>query len=237
MCSATPYVAHTDVTFRLNLWSGERHVILLNLQYLIQRRHSVNYASSIALVEECLIHTRSGEDKARLLWIRSRVHWARNEFSLALEDTLQALRFLNTIVDINPSLTDLDIMLDDVQERLSEMGLDNVLEVPRAADDRIDLISSLLIESCNHAYWVSGKQNLVELLGWKVSHSFGLLLIHIIKLETGNRAWTHVSLHFCFTGVLVSRMSIRSGTSPSTGLGYLYATACESPTAWSLSIN
>jgi predicted ATPase len=128
----------------------------------------VNYSSSIALVEECLIHAQSGEDKARLLWIRSRVYWARNEFPLALEDTLQALAFLDCHINHNPSRSDLDTIFEATRSQIMSIGMENILELPRSASERIDLIASLLVESSNHAYWISDRYHLFEFLGWKV---------------------------------------------------------------------
>jgi hypothetical protein len=130
---------------------------------------SVNYMSSIALVEECLVHAHSGEDKARLLWIRSRVHWVRNDFVLALEDVLQALGFLDTPINPNPTSSDLDTALDEAKDRIMAIGVDGILNLPRCKSERSDLIAGLLVEGANHAYW-GRKPEVVESLGWEVSH-------------------------------------------------------------------
>jgi hypothetical protein len=138
---------------------------------------AVNYSSSIALVEECLIHAESGEDKARLLWIRSRVHWARNDFPLALEDTLQALFFLDVSINQSPSVDDLDMAFETTRSQILTIGMENTINLPRSDSERINLIASLLVESSNHAYWIEHKRNLLELLGWKVCFSLQYSMI------------------------------------------------------------
>jgi hypothetical protein len=186
---------------------------------------TVNYSSSIALVEECLVHAQSGEDKARLLWIRSRVYWARNEFTLALEDTLQALAFLDCHTNRHPSRNDLDAIFEATRSRIMSVGMENILELPRSTSDRVNLIASLLVESSNHAYWISEKRNLFEFLGWKVRHDHSVTIQLADTISKDYRTWIAVRELANFQPFVADR-DIRSGMSPSTGVGFLYALAC-----------
>jgi predicted ATPase len=114
------------------------------------------------------VHAKNPQDKARLLSVRSRVQWARNQFALALQDSLQALAFLGLAVDPNPSTKDVDMAFEDLQSQLMSIGIDNLQDVPVCTDERINLISSLLVESCNNAYWMESDQLLYEALGIQV---------------------------------------------------------------------
>jgi predicted ATPase len=152
----------------LNLWSGSEDRSVC--PWPVLTFPAVNYSSSIALVEECLVHAKNPQDKARLLWIRSRVQWAKNQFGLALKDSLQALQFLGMTIDPNPTLQAVDASFEDLQSKLFSMGIDNIQDLPVCTDERVNLISSLLMESCNNAYWMDSNQLLCESLGIQVTN-------------------------------------------------------------------
>ncbi|KDQ54896.1 hypothetical protein JAAARDRAFT_196280 [Jaapia argillacea MUCL 33604] len=116
-----------------------------------------DYAGSDTLVDECFSKADHPEDKARLLRLRSRNHWMRNNFSQALRDTLQALHILGVEVNVAPTRREADAMFEQVKNEILAVGFDDILAIPRATDPRTDLAVALLNDAGMNAYWSKGE--------------------------------------------------------------------------------
>ena len=105
---------------------------------------SGQYERSDAYIEECLSKTDDPETRAQILRIRSRNHFMRTNYRLALSDTIQGLRLLG--VDVNPSPTrrEADTMFEQVKNEILAVGFEDILNIPRARDAKTDLAIALL---------------------------------------------------------------------------------------------
>ncbi|EPQ61132.1 hypothetical protein GLOTRDRAFT_113578 [Gloeophyllum trabeum ATCC 11539] len=116
-----------------------------------------DFNESDSLVEECLSKADHPEDKARLLRLRSRNHWMRNNFEGALKDNLLALHILGVEVNAAPTRREADAMFEQVKNEILAVGFDDILAIPRATDPRTDLAVALLNDAGTHAYWSKGE--------------------------------------------------------------------------------
>jgi hypothetical protein len=103
-----------------------------------------DYDISNAIVQDCFNHAVYPEDKAALLRLRARNHWFRNSYSLALTDTLTALRLLGVEVNAAPTAQEAASMFEHVKNEILSVGFDEILRIPRTADSRIELAVALL---------------------------------------------------------------------------------------------
>ncbi|TFK57700.1 histidine kinase [Heliocybe sulcata] len=128
-----------------------------------------DFIESDSLVEECLAKADHPEDKARLLRLRSRNHWMRNNFKDALKDNLLALHILGVDVNAAPSRREADAMFEQVKNEILAVGFDDILAIPRATDPRTDLAVALLNDAGTHAYWSNGEgfSDVIGLTGLK----------------------------------------------------------------------
>lgn len=90
------------------------------------------------------MRTEQLEDKARILRLRSRNQFATKDFSVALHSILSALSVLG--VDINPSLSqqEVDEFFEQIKDEILSIGFENILDIARATDPKIDLIVQIL---------------------------------------------------------------------------------------------
>ncbi|KAJ7102419.1 dual-domain HisK/Mak2 protein kinase [Mycena belliarum] len=123
-----------------------------------------DYEQSEVIIRECLDHAEAPEDKASLLWQRSRNKWLCNQFSEALGDTLLALKILGVDVNPSPSRRDADRLFDQVHNEILAVGFDEILATPRATDPRTELAVSLLNDAGINAYW-SPSPYAIEVIG------------------------------------------------------------------------
>ncbi|GBE78499.1 histidine kinase [Sparassis crispa] len=116
-----------------------------------------DYATSDALVEECLAKVDDAESKARMLRLRSRNFWMRGNYAAALIDNIQGLHLLGVEVNSAPTRREADVMFEDVKNEILAVGFDDILSIPRARDSRTDLAIALLNDAGHNAYWSKGE--------------------------------------------------------------------------------
>ncbi|KAI1786301.1 histidine kinase [Ganoderma leucocontextum] len=115
------------------------------------------FALSDNLIQECLQHCETPEEKARLLRLRSRNHWMRGNYTAALNDNTLGLHLLGVEVNVAPTRREADIMFEQVKNEILAVGFDNILAIPRARDSRTDLAIALLNDAGTNAYWSTGE--------------------------------------------------------------------------------
>ncbi|KAI0063199.1 STKc type histidine kinase [Artomyces pyxidatus] len=116
-----------------------------------------DYEGSDAFIVQCMERSERPEEKALLLRLRSRNHWMRNNFSIALDDTLHALHILGVDIDAAPSQSQADVMFEQVKNEILAVGFDAILSIPRTSDPRTDLAVALLGDAGTNAYWSTGE--------------------------------------------------------------------------------
>ena len=100
--------------------------------------------ASDEVLEEALGKVQTPADRARALRLRSRNNFSRKLFKEAARDTLAALSTLGIDVDSNPSSKEVDVMFDSVKNEIMNVGIENILSIPRAKDSQTDLTVQLL---------------------------------------------------------------------------------------------
>ncbi|KAJ7693555.1 dual-domain HisK/Mak2 protein kinase [Mycena rosella] len=123
-----------------------------------------DYDQSESIIQECLDHAEAPEDKASLLWQRSRNKWLCNQFAEALADTLLALRILGVEVNTAPTRREADRLFDQVHNEILAVGFDEILATPRTTDPRTELAVALLNDAGINAYW-SPSPYAIEIIG------------------------------------------------------------------------
>lgn len=96
------------------------------------------------LIAEYIEQSQSPEDHARALRIRANNHFLRNEFADALKALVHALNILDVEMDPSPTQDVADKMFEDVKNQILAIGYEELLNLPRATDSRIDLAVRLL---------------------------------------------------------------------------------------------
>jgi len=157
---------------RLTIWKGE-----------LQNHHPIrsgylssntgNYDEAHRTIHDCLGRPISIEERARVLRLRSRIHWMQGSFDDALNDSLAALHILGIDVPKAPTKRDQDIMFEQVKDEILEIGFDEILGIPRATDPRTDLavavlndagVSRLVASHYFHLWWTRNQR----LLGGRI---------------------------------------------------------------------
>lgn len=87
--------------------------------------------------------------------IRARNHFMRQNYNAALTDTIFGLHLLG--VDVNPAPTrrEADTMFEQVKNEILAVGFDDILNIPRARDQKTDLAISLLNDAGMDSYFDS----------------------------------------------------------------------------------
>ncbi|EIN13359.1 histidine kinase [Punctularia strigosozonata HHB-11173 SS5] len=125
------------------------------------------YPESDADLDDCFPHAVHPEDKAKILRLKSRNHWARNDYVSGLRTILHALHILDIEIDSSPSREAADTMFENVRNDILAIGFDDILAIPRATDPAVDLAVSLLGEAGAHAYW-SFAEGFLDVVGLTV---------------------------------------------------------------------
>ncbi|GLB36534.1 putative GAF domain containing protein [Lyophyllum shimeji] len=112
-----------------------------------------DYATSNGILEECLAHALEPEDKGHILRLRSRNHFLSSNFSGALNDTLLALKVLGVEINPTPTAKEANAMFDLTRNEILAVGFDEILNMPRTTDPRIELAVGLLNDAGLNAYW------------------------------------------------------------------------------------
>jgi hypothetical protein len=83
-------------------------------------------------------------EKAEVLQLRARSHWLRGDFVKALADTLLALKVLGIEVSSTPTRREVNAFFDAIRNEIMAVGFENILNIPRASDKRVELAVTLL---------------------------------------------------------------------------------------------
>jgi hypothetical protein len=102
---------------------------------------SGDYVKSNTLIEDCLLHVRTVEDRIDLLRIRSRNHWSCNHYSLAAEDIMGAVRLLGVEVANNPTRKIADSLFDKVIYKIISFSNPSLKLVNRSRGKFLELDS------------------------------------------------------------------------------------------------
>ncbi|CAL1696704.1 unnamed protein product [Somion occarium] len=108
-------------------------------------------------ISSCLDKVDDAENKARILRLRSRVHWMRGNYTAALGDTILGLHLLGVEVNANPTRREADELFEQVKNEILAVGFEDILAIPRARDPRTDLAIALLNDGGTNAYWSTGE--------------------------------------------------------------------------------
>lgn len=127
----------------------------------------------------CLDRTDDAEVKAKILRLRSRVHWMQGSYREALGDTITGLHLLGVEVNPNPSRREADTMFEQVKNEVLAVGFEDILAIPKARDARTDLAIALLNDAGTNAYWSTG-EGFADVIGLTVSTHVEL---YMSKLE------------------------------------------------------
>ncbi|KAF7798602.1 hypothetical protein EIP86_009824 [Pleurotus ostreatoroseus] len=128
-----------------NPWkTNPRRTMALYLKLAELSTWKGQYERSDAYIEECLAKTSDPEMRAQIMRIRARNHFMRQNYDAALTDTIFGLHLLG--VDVNPAPTrrEADTMFEQVKNEILAVGFDDILNIPRARDQKTDLAISLL---------------------------------------------------------------------------------------------
>lgn len=121
-------------------------------------------------ISSCLDKVDDAENKARILRLRSRVHWMRGNYTAALGDTILGLHLLGVEVNANPTRREADELFEQVKNEILAVGFEDILAIPRARDPRTDLAIALLNDGGTNAYWSTG-EGFSDVIGLKVGVS------------------------------------------------------------------
>lgn len=116
------------------------------------------------LIAEYIEQSQSPEDHARALRIRANNHFLRNEFADALKALVHALNILDVEMDPSPTQDVADKMFEDVKNQILAIGYEELLNLPRATDPRIDLAVRLLNDAGTNAYWTLS-ESMIDVVG------------------------------------------------------------------------
>lgn len=109
------------------------------------------------------------DEQASALRLRSRNHWLRGDYGLALDDTLSALKLLGTEVHPSPTQEDAEQMFDVVKNDILAVGFHEILSIPRTTDPRTQLKIALLNDAGTNAYWSTSPYAFSDIIGLTVS--------------------------------------------------------------------
>ena len=96
------------------------------------------------ILSECFDHVDHPEKRARLMRMRSKNFWLRNNFVEAKKVLLSALGLLGVHIGVAPTREQADEMFEEVSLDLLTLGRDAILNLPRASDSKVDLAVALL---------------------------------------------------------------------------------------------
>ncbi|KAK7694195.1 hypothetical protein QCA50_001375 [Cerrena zonata] len=116
-----------------------------------------DFDSANQYIMTCLDRTDDAEVKAKILRLRSRVHWMQGSYREALGDTITGLHLLGVEVNPNPSRREADTMFEQVKNEVLAVGFEDILAIPKARDARTDLAIALLNDAGTNAYWSTGE--------------------------------------------------------------------------------
>ncbi|KAH8834919.1 dual-domain HisK/Mak2 protein kinase [Flagelloscypha sp. PMI_526] len=124
-----------------------------------------SYDESDVIIEECFSHANSREDRSMMLRLRSQNHWRRNNFPQALDDILSALRLLGVEIDLSLSQNEADEMFEQVKQEMLAKGSEEILNLPRANDPKVELAFTLLNDAGTYAHWNPASSHMVGIIG------------------------------------------------------------------------